>query len=73
MLYLIPQFQGAGLTLRTLTGAPLWVGQVVVAVIVVLNVLPGGMRSVTLVQAFHYWLKLVALLTPVFFLVGVPR
>ena len=23
-----------------------------------LNVLPGGMRSVTLVQAFHYWLKL---------------
>ncbi|MDV3223486.1 cation acetate symporter [Intrasporangium sp.] len=70
MLYLIPQFQGAGLTLRTLTGAPLWVGQVVVAVIVSLNVLPGGMRSVTLVQAFHYWLKLVALLTPIFFLVG---
>ena len=71
MLYLIPQFQGAGLTLRTLTGAPLWVGQVVVAVIVVLNVLPGGMRSVTLVQAFHYWLKLAALLTPIFFLVGI--
>lgn len=70
MLYLIPQFQGAGLTLRTLTGAPLWVGQVVVAVIVCLNVLPGGMRSVTLVQAFHYWLKLAALLTPVFFVIG---
>jgi Na+(H+)/acetate symporter ActP len=29
------------------------------------------MRSVTLVQAFHYWLKLAALLTPIFFLVGV--
>ncbi|MDC5698674.1 cation acetate symporter [Intrasporangium calvum] len=70
MLYLIPQFQGAGLTLRTLTGAPLWVGQVVVAIIVSLNVLPGGMRSVTLVQAFHYWLKLAALLTPIFFLLG---
>lgn len=27
LLYLIPQFQGAGLTLRTLTGAPSWVGQ----------------------------------------------
>ena len=68
LLYLIPQFQGAGLTLRTLTGAPSWVGQVAVAVVVCLAVLPGGMRSVTLVQAFHYWLKLLALLTPVFFL-----
>lgn len=70
MLYLIPQFQGAGLTLRTLTGAPSWVGQVAVAVVVGLNVLPGGMRSVTFVQAFHYWLKLVALLTPLFFFLG---
>jgi Na+(H+)/acetate symporter ActP len=70
MLYLIPQFQGAGLTLRTLTGAPSWVGQLAVAVVVGLNVVPGGMRSVTLVQAFHYWLKLVALLTPLFFFFG---
>ena len=45
------------------------VGQVVVAVIVS-STSCQGMRSVTLVQAFHYWLKLVALLTPVFFLVG---
>ena len=70
LLYLIPQFQGAGLTLRTLTGAPSWVGQLAVAVVVCLNVLPGGMRSVTLVQAFHYWLKLLALLTPLFLLLG---
>jgi Na+(H+)/acetate symporter ActP len=70
LLYLIPQFQGAGLTLRTLTGAPSWVGQLAVALVVCLNVLPGGMRSVTLVQAFHYWLKLLALLTPLFFLLG---
>ena len=70
LLYLIPQFQGAGLTLRTLTGAPSWVGQVMVAVVVCLNVLPGGMRSVTLVQAFHYWLKLFALLIPLFFVLG---
>ncbi|NUO33576.1 MAG: cation acetate symporter [Dermatophilaceae bacterium] len=70
LLYLIPQFQGAGLTLRTLTGAPSWAGQLVVALVVCLNVLPGGMRSVTLVQAFHYWLKLFALLTPLFFLLG---
>jgi Na+(H+)/acetate symporter ActP len=70
LLYLIPQFQGAGLTLRTVTGAPSWVGQAVVAVVVCLSVLPGGMRSVTLVQAFHYWLKLCALLIPVFFFLG---
>src|SRR3954449_5705207 len=34
VLYLVPQFQGAGLTLRTLTGAPPWVGEVTVAVVV---------------------------------------
>jgi len=68
-LYLMPQFQGAGLTLRTVTGAPTWVGTVLVAVIVVINVVSGGMRSITFVQAFQYWLKLTALLVPVFFLV----
>jgi len=65
--YLIPQFQGAGLTLTALTGAPSWVGAAVVAVVVLLNVVAGGMRSITLVQAFQYWLKLVALLVPVCF------
>lgn len=69
-LYLMPQFQGAGLTLRTVTGAPTWVGTVLVAVIVVINVVSGGMRSITFVQAFQYWLKLTALLIPVFFLVS---
>ncbi len=67
-LYLMPQFQGAGLTMRTVTGAPTWVGTVVVAVIVVVNVVSGGMRSITFVQAFQYWLKLTALLIPLFFL-----
>jgi Na+(H+)/acetate symporter ActP len=67
-LYLMPQFQGAGLTMRTVTGAPGWVGTVLVAVIVVVNVVSGGMRSITFVQAFQYWLKLTALLVPVFFL-----
>ncbi|MGH3458265.1 cation acetate symporter [Aeromicrobium sp.] len=67
-LYLMPQFQGAGLTMRTVTGAPGWVGTVLVAVIVMINVVSGGMRSITFVQAFQYWLKLTALLVPVFFL-----
>ncbi|MDQ4084463.1 MAG: cation acetate symporter [Actinomycetota bacterium] len=67
-LYLLPQFQGAGITLRTVTGAPVWVGGVVIAVVVIVNVLSGGMRSITFVQAFQYWLKLTALLVPLVFL-----
>ena len=68
VLYLVPQFQGAGLTLRTLTGAPAWVGAAVVALVVLVNVVSGGMRSITLVQAVQYWLKLCALLLPLAFL-----
>ncbi|MEU1954360.1 cation acetate symporter [Nocardia rhamnosiphila] len=63
-VYVIPQFQGAGLTLRILLGVPGWVGAVAVAVIVVANVVSGGMRSITLVQAFQYWLKLTAVALP---------
>ncbi len=63
-LYLLPQFQGAGLTLRAALGAPTWVGSVVVASVVLVNVFSGGMRSITFVQAFQYWLKLTALLVP---------
>ncbi|MFE5538993.1 cation acetate symporter [Streptomyces sp. NPDC056492] len=78
-LYLLPQLQGAGLTLEILTGAPHWVGGVVVAFVVVAAVAAGGMRSITFVQAFQYWLKLTALLVPAFFLLaawagdGAPR
>ncbi|WP_322870010.1 sodium/solute symporter [Streptomyces goshikiensis] len=69
-LYLLPQLQGAGLTLQILTGAPHWVGGVVVAVVVTVAVAAGGMRSITFVQAFQYWLKLTALLVPAFFLIA---
>ncbi|WP_351227306.1 cation acetate symporter [Streptomyces sp. NPDC002133] len=67
-LYLLPQLQGAGLTLEILTGAPDWVGGLVVAVVVTGAVAAGGMRSITFVQAFQYWLKLTALLVPALFL-----
>ncbi|MFA1537934.1 sodium/solute symporter [Actinomadura monticuli] len=67
-LYLLPQFQSAGLVLRTVTGVPVWTGGVLVAVVVAVNVLGGGMRSVTLVQAFQYWMKLTALAVPLVFL-----
>jgi Na+(H+)/acetate symporter ActP len=68
-LYLVPQLQGAGLTLQIVTGAPRWFGGVLVAAVVVLAVAAGGMRSITFVQAFQYWLKLTALLVPAFFMV----
>ncbi|MFF3686785.1 cation acetate symporter [Streptomyces sp. NPDC002187] len=70
-LYLLPQLQGAGLTLEILTGAPDWVGGLVVAFVVTGAVAAGGMRSITFVQAFQYWLKLTALLVPALFLVAV--
>ncbi len=68
-LYLLPQLQGAGLTLAVLTGAPDALGALIVAVVVVATVAAGGMRSITFVQAFQYWLKLTALLVPALFLV----
>ncbi|MBY6423879.1 cation acetate symporter, partial [Rhodococcus sp. BP-324] len=63
-LYLVPQFQGAGLTLNILLGVPSWVGAAVVGLIVIANVVGGGMRSITFVQAFQYWLKLTAVAVP---------
>lgn len=68
-LYLLPQLQGAGLTLATVTGAPRWVGAVVVSVVVTISVAGGGMRSATFVQAFQFWLKLAALAVPAIVLV----
>ena len=67
-LYLIPQFKGAGFTLELATGLDPRLGGLVVAVVVLVNVVTGGMRSVTFVQAFQYWLKLTALLVPAVFL-----
>jgi cation/acetate symporter len=66
--YLMPQFQSAGLVFRTITGAPEWAGGLVVAGVVAANVLSGGMRSITFVQAFQYWLKLTALAVPLVFM-----
>ncbi|MEU8253449.1 cation acetate symporter [Micromonospora inaquosa] len=67
-LYLVPQLQGAGLTLTTVTGSPYPLGALLVAGVVTANVALGGMRAITFVQAFQYWLKLTALAVPVIFL-----
>lgn len=69
-LYLMPQMKGAGLTLSVLVDTPYWAGVVVVGAVVTLNVASGGMRGITTVQAFQYWLKLVAIGLPAFVVLG---
>ncbi len=66
--YIVPQLHGAALTIRTTTGLPSWVGAGAVVVIVCLTVVTGGMRSITFVQAFQFWLKLTALAVPAAFI-----
>ncbi|WP_435770285.1 cation acetate symporter [Nocardioides sp. SYSU DS0651] len=70
-LYLVPQFEGAGITLHSAIGTPEWVGPVVVGAVVLFGVSSGGMRSITFVQAFQYWLKVTAILVPAAVLVAV--
>ncbi|TDL06553.1 cation acetate symporter [Mycolicibacterium obuense] len=70
IFYLVPQYQGAGLTLSTLLGTPVWLGPLAVGAIVLTNVVAGGMRSITFVQAFQYWLKLTAVAIPALALAG---
>lgn len=65
--YLVPQMRGAGITLHVLTGAPYWVGVVLVSSTVTINVATGGMRGITFVQGFQFWLKWAALAVPALF------
>jgi cation/acetate symporter len=67
-LYMMPQLKGAGLTLSTVAGTPLWAGAGVTAAVVATNVVAGGMRSITFVQAFQFWLKLTAIAVPAVFM-----
>src|SRR5882757_9116150 len=71
VFYLVPQYQGAGLALKTLLGVPVWIGPLAVGGIVIANVVAGGMRSITFVQAFQYWLKLTAIAVPALALLAV--
>jgi Na+(H+)/acetate symporter ActP len=68
-LYLVPQLQGAGLTFTTVTGGSYVWGALLIGLVVTANVALGGMRAITFVQAFQYWLKLTALAVPVIFLI----
>jgi Na+(H+)/acetate symporter ActP len=63
-LYLLAQMQGAGFALTALTALPAWTGVAATGVVVLLTVLGGGMRSITFVQAFQFWIKVAAVAVP---------
>src|SRR5215831_5604976 len=52
-------------------GLPYWAGVVLVGAVITLNVALGGMKGITLVQAFQYWAKMFAISLPVFVLMSV--
>ena len=70
--YTMPQMKGAGVTLAYIfPGLPYWVGVVVVGAVITFNVALGGMKGITLVQAFQYWIKMFAISVPIFVLMAV--
>jgi Na+(H+)/acetate symporter ActP len=69
--YTMPQMKGAGVTMTSILGWPYWAGILVVGAVITFNVAGGGMKSITLVQAFQYWAKLFAISLPVFVLASV--
>jgi len=64
--YTMPQMKGAGVTMTWVLGWPYWAGILVVGSVITFNVALGGMKGITLVQAFQYWAKLFAISVPLF-------
>ena len=62
--YLLPQLEGAGETLQVVAGGPYWAGVVALGVLVTGAIASGGMKGITFVQSFQYWLKLTAIALP---------
>jgi Na+(H+)/acetate symporter ActP len=62
--YVVPQLKGAGIVLQDVVGTPYWVGVVALGGLVTLVIASGGMKGITLVQAFQFWLKLAAISLP---------
>jgi Na+(H+)/acetate symporter ActP len=70
--YTMPQMKGAGVTLAYIfPGMPYWGGVVLVGAVITLNVALGGMKGITIVQAFQYWMKMFAISVPIFVLMAV--
>ena len=65
--YTMPQMKGAGTALAYIfPGLPYWAGVVLVGAVITFNVALGGMKGITLVQAFQYWIKMFAISVPIF-------
>jgi cation/acetate symporter len=64
--YTMPQMKGAGVTMSAILQWPYWVGIAVVGTVITFNVVVGGMKGITLVQAAQYWAKVFAISLPVF-------
>lgn len=75
--YLVPQLKGAGIAFGEVTNAPYWAGIVVVGIVVTVYVALGGMRGVSYVQAFQFWVKTVCIALPaivlLIYLGGIPN
>lgn len=70
--YTMPQMKGAGVALGFIfEKMPYWGGVVVVGTVITFNVAMGGMKGITLVQAFQYWVKMFAMSLPIFVLMSV--
>src|ERR1700745_868235 len=70
--YTMPQMKGAGTTLAYIFPLlPYQGGVLLVGPVITLNVALGGMKGLTLVQAFQYWMKMFAISVPVFVLMAV--
>lgn len=70
--YTMPQMLGAGVALGYIfEGMPYWGGVLLVGGVITFNVAMGGMKGITLVQAFQYWAKMFAISVPIFVLVSV--
>src|SRR5262249_41820838 len=70
----MPQMKGAGTPRACIvSGLPYGAGVVLVGAVITLNVALGGMKGITLVQAFQYWAKMFAISVPVFMLMAVYR
>lgn len=68
LFYTMPQMKGAGVALVNILHTPYWVGVVLVGAVITFNVALGGMKGITFVQAFQYWVKMFAVSVPVFIL-----
>ena len=56
---------------EAIKGFPYWAGVLIVGAVITLNVALGGMKGITLVQAFQYWAKMFAISVPIFVLLAV--